>query len=284
MQHAIHIAFLTMDGGHNTALHQAVHAIKTEYNVEIQLSLHSTSHLRDPHEWERLEHDLQRADFIFGGMLFGEEYVRPLERILDRLDETNPEVPKLFITSNPALIYRTKIGKLSLAQANDDEEQGVFKRWMQKLRPKKKGRAEGNRQTSFIRNLTRLMKYIPGMMRDLHTFIAAHDFWLHSSPENLSRFLCLLIDRYVPGYHGQLPVKEALQYPDLAIYHPDAPQSFDNIADYRAWRKSEGLPIANGSAGAFNGSVGLLTMRAVILSGNTDHLDALIRDIESQGI
>ncbi|MEL6524619.1 MAG: magnesium chelatase subunit H, partial [Chloroflexota bacterium] len=284
MQHAIHIAFLTMDGGHNTALHQAVRTIKDEYNVEIQLSLHSTSHLRDPHEWERLEHDLQRADFIFGGMLFGEEYVRPLERILDRLDETNPEVPKLFITSNPALIYRTKIGKLSLAQANDDEEQGVFKRWMQKLRPKKKGRAEGNRQTSFIRNLTRLMKYIPGMMRDLHTFIAAHDFWLHSSPENLSRFLCLLIDRYVPGYHGQLPVKEALQYPDLAIYHPDAPQSFDTIADYRAWRKSEGLPIANGKAGAFNGSVGLLTMRAVILSGNTDHLDALIRDIESQGI
>ncbi len=276
----LRFVYMTMDGGHNAALREAARNMQRDYNITMHLSLFSVNTMRTDDDWQRVDHAVREADFIFGCMIFGEEYVRPLEKIL-----ATATAPVLFITSNPALIYHTRIGKLDMAPPEEDEEPGLIKRWMQKLRPKKKGdgKGEGHRQTALIKNLTRFMKYIPGMMRDLHTFISAHDYWLHSSPENLQRMMCLHIDRYL-DCNVKVPTDDPLKYPDLAIYHPDAPQAFENETDYRAWRKQRGTPIANGKPGSWKGSVGLLTQRAIILSGNTDHLDALIRDIEAQGI
>jgi magnesium chelatase subunit H len=275
----IHFTYITMDGGHNAALRQAAQGLKRSHDITMHLALHSAPHLQTPEDWQRLESDVQKADFIFICMIFGEEHVRPLERILDSVS-----TPMCIITSNPALIYRTRLGKLSLKPSPEGEEQGLLKRWMQRLRPKRSGKSEGHRQTNFIKNLTKYMKYLPGMMRDLHTFIAMHDYWIHSSPENLQRQMCLLIERYVPGYKGKLPVLDAIEYPELAIYHPDAPAPFPDAASYKQWREGRGLPLANGTQGAWRGTAGLLTQRAIILSGNTQHLDALIRDIEAQGI
>ncbi|MGJ3239688.1 MAG: magnesium chelatase subunit H [Anaerolineae bacterium] len=279
MRTDIRFVYLTMDGGHDSAVHEAAHLLGNEHPINLQVSMYSTAKLRDEAAWQRLERDMREADFIFGCMIFGEEYVRPLERILEKIDK-----PMLFITSNPALIYRTKIGKLSLAQPEEDEEPGLIKRWMQRLRPRKKGKDEGHRQTAFVKNLTKFMKYLPGMMRDLHTFIASHEYWLHSSPDNLKRMMLMFIARYVPHYTGKIKVEDAHAFPDMAIYHPDAPEMFADEGSYRAWRKTQGKALANGSAGAWSGAVGLLTQRAIILSGNTDHLDNLIRDIEAQGI
>ncbi|PJF24794.1 MAG: magnesium chelatase subunit H, partial [Phototrophicales bacterium] len=247
----LHFVYVTMDGGHNSALREAAGYLKRDYDINMHLALYSMPHLRDESDWARLERDIHAADFIYGCMIFGEEHVRPMERILDSV-----QTPTCFITSNPALIYRTRLGKLSLKPAPEGEEQGMFKRWMQRLRPKKSGKAEGHRQTQFIKNLTKYMKYMPGMMRDLHTFIAMHDYWIHSSPENLKRQMLLLIERYVPGYKGRLPVLDAIEYPDLALYHPDAPEIFSDIDRYRQWRSQRGMPLSNGKPGAFVGSVG----------------------------
>ncbi|MCB0006880.1 MAG: magnesium chelatase subunit H, partial [Anaerolineales bacterium] len=276
--------YITMDGLHNTALREAAALLADRHGVQLQLSLHQTSAIRSPEDWTRLEEDIQKADFIFGCMIFGEEHVRRLEALLAAV-----ATPTCIITSNPALIYATRLGKLSLKQPKEDE-QGFASRLMQKLRPKKNGRSEGHRQTALLKNLTKLMKYVPGKVRDLHTFISMHDYWLHSSPENLLRMMVLLLDRYVPDFGGQFPVLEPISYPDTAIYHPDAPAPFPDIASYQRWRREQGRPVAgrqptspNGN-GAWHGSVGLLTMRAIILTGNTAHIDAIIHSIEAQGI
>ncbi|MCB8948571.1 MAG: magnesium chelatase subunit H [Ardenticatenaceae bacterium] len=281
---ALHFVYITMDGLHNAALREAATMLHQEHGVQMNLHLYQTSAMRSPDDWARLERDVQQADFIFGCMIFGEEHVRPLQTLLQSV-----ETPTCMITSNPALIYCTRLGKFVLSQPKD-EEPGLISRWMQKLRPKKNGRSEGHRQTALLKNLTKLMKYVPGKVRDLHTFIAMHDYWLHSSPENLMRMMVLLIDRYVPDFAGQLPVLDAIAYPDAAIYHPDAPEPFPDIASYQKWRKEQGMPVAghfvgapNGN-GAWKGAVGVLTMRAIILTGNTAHIDTIIRKIESQGI
>ncbi|MEO1164135.1 MAG: magnesium chelatase subunit H [Chloroflexota bacterium] len=279
MRTNIRFVYLTMDGGHDAAVQEAAKIVGEQYPINLHISQYSLAKMRDDNIWQRLEKDMQEADFIFGCMIFSEEFVRPMEAILDQLDK-----PMLFITSNPAMIYRTKIGKLSLKPPDEDEEPSLIKKWMQRLRPRKKGKDEGQRQTALVKNFTKFMKYLPGMMRDLHTFIASHDYWLHSSPDNLARMMLMFIDRYVDSYTGKIKVEDAVHFADMAIYHPDAPQMFDNEESYRAWRKKAGKPIANGTAGAWDGSVGLLTQRAIILSGNTEHLDNLIYDIEAQGI
>ncbi|MCU0512745.1 MAG: magnesium chelatase subunit H [Anaerolineae bacterium] len=273
--------YLTMDGGHNAALREAARLLEKEHGVKMHLALHSAAHLQDAAAWQRLEKDVAAADFIFICMIFGEEFVRPLERILDT---AAPGKPLCAITSNPAIIYRTRLGKLNLKPAENSADQGMFQRWMQRLRPRKKGNDEGHRQTNLIKNLMKLMKYLPGVMRDLHTFVASHDYWIHSTPENLKRMMCLLLERYVPGFKGKLPVQDAIEYPDLAIYHPDAPAPFQTAAEYRRWREQTGRPVDNGRPGVWQGAAGLLTQRAIILSGNTGHLDHLIRDLEAQGI
>lgn len=281
----VRFVYITMDGLHNSALREAARQLHAHHGINMHLSLYETASIRHASDWERLEADIARADFVFGCMIFGEEHVRPLQKLLEQYQ---PQT--CFITSNPALIYCTRLDKFVMAQPKPEEEQGFVARWMQKLRPKKNGKDEGHRQTALLKNLTRMMKYIPGKMRGLHTFISMHDYWLHSTPENLERMMCLLIDRYVPGYEDKLPVEDPVTYPDTALYHPDAPQPFPDLNSYQQWRRQQGLPVAGSFAGAPNGNgawhgaVGLLTMRAILLTGNTAHIDTMIRKIEAQGV
>ncbi len=263
---------LTMDGVNDTALREAARRVHREHGIEIQLSFYHSATMRGEGIWERLAADAAQADFIFGGMLFKEDLVRPLESILKDLD-----TPTCIITSNPSLIRCTRLGKFVLARQTTSEEPSLFKKLLSKFQPKK-GSSEAKRQLALLRNMGKILRLIPGKARDLHTFIVVHDFWLQSSPENLYRMLCLLIERYVPGYAGTLPVADPIQYPPEGIYHPDAPQHFSTLADYHAWRRKTRLP--DGS----RGSVGLLALRTALLCGNTGPVDALIRAIEARGI
>ncbi|NDJ60446.1 MAG: DUF3479 domain-containing protein, partial [Chloroflexi bacterium] len=275
----LRFVYITMDGGHNAAVREAARLLYEAHGVALHPSFYSVTQLCGGDLWDRFEADVQRADFVFGCMIFGEETVRPMQRILQAAS-----APVCIITSNPALIYCTRIGGLELKPPDENEEPGLLKKWMQRLRPKKgDGKSEAYRQTALVKNLTKLMKYVPGKMRDLHTFIAMHNYWLHSSPENLKRMMALLIQRYVPRCEVDLPTQDALEYPDAAIYHPDADAPFPDAASYRRWRAERGTPV-DGADRAWHGSAGLLTQRAIILSENTPHLDALIRATEAQGI
>jgi magnesium chelatase subunit H len=279
--HDPRFVFLTMAGSQNAALLEAARMLEQKHGIRLHLSLHSLSNLRSDGDWHLLQQDITRADFIFGGMIFGEEFVRPIEQMLDQVS-----APICMITSNPNLIYCTRLGKLVLRQHEEKSEPGPLKQWMQRLRPRKNGKEESHRQTALSKNLTKFMKFVPGKMRDLHSFIAAHNFWMHSSPENLERMLCLFLERYVPGFEGRVPVQEPIEYPDSALYHPDAPAPFPDLESYQRWRKQQGMPVAtrSGDSSAWQGAVGLMTMRAFVLSRNNTHLDALIRSLEAQGL
>ncbi|HMQ30038.1 MAG TPA: magnesium chelatase subunit H [Chloroflexaceae bacterium] len=264
------IIFLTIDGNHAAALREAAVRLRAEHGVAASIACYDAAALRDEAGWRRLERDLDGAAFVFGARLFGEEYVRPLEALL-----AAARCPILVITSNPALIRQTRVGKFSLA-AKDEERGGLLRQWAKKLRPQG-GAGEARRQLAVLRNLGKVLKLIPGKARDLYTYIVSHQYWTNSSPENLYRLLCLLIEAYVPGHKGKLPVLDPVSYPEQALFHPDAPTPFATLDEYQRWRK--------GAKARFpNGSVGLLALRTVALSGNTAHLDALVRALEARGL
>ncbi len=265
--------FLTMDGNHGAALREAASQIQQEYGFTFNLSIYNATDLHGEEALKGLQRDIDRADFIFGAMLFGEDLVRPLQAILETTDK-----PICIITSNPALIRCTRIGKFLLAKGDEDEKPGLIKRWLNKLRPKS-GKGEGKRQLSMLKNMGKIMKFIPGKVRDVHTYMSVHEYWMHASPENLRRMMCMLIDRYT-DYNGNITVDDPINYPNAAIYHPDAPQPFPDLDSYLEWRSQQNLPTGRNAAG----TVGLLSLRTVILSGNTQHMDALIRSLEAQNI
>ncbi|MEM8531954.1 MAG: magnesium chelatase subunit H [Chloroflexota bacterium] len=267
--------FITMDGNHAAALREAASLLYHDQGVDLSLGFYNACTLRDEDDWQRLSNDIKNANFVFGSMLFGEEYVRPLEQ---RLAEA--KCATCIITSNPALIYCTRLGKFVLQKKDSEESKSLLSRWAHKFRPKK-GERETQRQMAMLRNIGKVLKHIPGKARDLHTYIAVHQYWMHSSPENLRRMLCLLIERYVPGYKGRLPIQDPIEYPDVALFHPAAPAPFADLASYQKWQRQHSPKKQRRNT---NGSVGLLSLRTVALSGNMAHLDELTKALERRGL
>ncbi|MCG8346420.1 MAG: magnesium chelatase subunit H [Chloroflexales bacterium] len=290
----MHFIVMALETSTGVALQEAAVMIRRDHGIELNINFYNAPSLKRDEDWQRLEQDLLRADFVLGSMLFGEEYVRPLERLLAKTS-----APVCMIMSNPVLIRSTRIGKFVLKQ-RDDESAGKggspLQRLMRAFRPKH-GHGEAQRQMALVRGMSKMLKYLPGKARDLHSYIAIHQYWTHSSPENLRRMLCMLIERYVPGYKGRLPIEDPLVYPDAALFHPDAAAPFESLEAYQKWRaernkaakrhktKFSKRPDAQEDrAVTTSGTVGLLTLRALALSGKIDHLAQLTRALETRGL
>jgi magnesium chelatase subunit H len=269
----MHFVFLTMEATNNSTLKAAAGELNRKFHVGLEVSVFSLGLHNSKKLWETLEERLPVADFLFGSMLFSEEIVRPLEKLLDPLT-----CPVCIITSNPTLVTQTRVGKFSLRKQKKEEptQKSIFKQWASKLMPKQ-SHGESQRQLAMVRSVSKLMKHIPGKARDIHTYIAAHQFWLNGSQENMERFLSLLIERYIPDWKGKLPQEDPLFYPDAAICHPDAPEPFLSTPQFLEWqRKNRPTPD--------KGAVIILAMRSTVLSKNMEHLNALVRSLESKGI
>ncbi len=269
----MHFVFLTMEATNNSTLRAAAGELNKKFQVGLEVSVFSLGLHNSKKLWETLEKTLPKADFVFGSMLFSEEIVRPLEKLLDTLS-----CPVCIITSNPVLVTQTRVGKFSLRKPQKEElkEKSIFKQWASRLMPKQ-SHGESQRQLALVRSVSKLMKHLPGKARDIHTFVAAHQFWLNGSQENIERFLSLLIERYSPGWKGKLPQDDPLFYPDAALCHPDAPEPFFSAQQFLQWQKKN-KPKLN------QGPVIILAMRSTVLSKNMEHLNALVRSLESNGI
>ena len=179
--------FLSTQDNYITGLRAAAAAIKREHGVELTVGVYLAADLADPARRERIATEIAAADFVVGAMLFGEAYIRPLEVMLRRAT-----CPVAILMSNPSLTKLTRIGKFNLGgKSEGDESQGGL---MQSLKPKH-GHGELSRQLALVKNLTKILKFLPGRFRDLHSFIVLHLFWVHNSPENLQRMLCMLAER-----------------------------------------------------------------------------------------
>jgi magnesium chelatase subunit H len=269
----MHFVFLTMEATNNSVLKAAAGELNRKFGTELKISVFSLGLNNSRKLWETLEETLPEADFVFGSMLFSEDIVRPLQKLLEPL-----RCPVCMITSNPSLVNLTHLGKFSLRKPAKEEPKssGIFKQWTAKLKPRHSAQ-ENQRQLSLVRNVSKLMKHLPGRARDMYVFIAAHQFWLNGSQDNLERFLCLLVDRYIPEWKGRLPQEDPVFYPDTAICHPDAPEPFLSAGRYLDWHKKN-KPAIKGNP------VVILALRSTVLSRNTAHLDSLLRSLESAGI
>jgi magnesium chelatase subunit H len=270
----MHFVFLTMEATNNSVLKAAAGELDRKYGTGLKVSVFSLGLHNGRKIWDTLEKTLPEADFVFGSMLFSEDIVRPLRKLLEPL-----HCPICLITSNPALVSQTRLGRFSLHKPEKEKTKGagIFRQWAAKLKPGQ-NHGESQRQLALVRNAGRIMKHLPGKARDIYVFIAAHQFWLNGSQDNLERFLCLLVERYMPGWKGKLPLEDPVFYPDSAICHPDATEPFLSAGRYLEWQKKK-KPESEGKT-----LVALLAMRSTVLSRNTAHLDALVRSLESEGL
>ena len=213
--------------------------------------------------------DIARADIVIASMLFLEDHIKAvLPALAARRDHCQAMVCML---SAGEVMKLTRIGRFDMGA----EATGIMG-LLKKLRgAKKEGGSSGQKQMKMLRELPKLLRFIPGTAQDVRAYFLALQYWLAGSRANLANMVRLLVNRYAAGPHkalaGTLKVAPPEHYPDVGLYHPRL--------SGRVTEKLDQLP-----QGGRGGTVGLLIMRSYVLAGNAAHYDGVIAALEARGL
>ena len=263
------VTIVTLDSHMASAVERAAAALRTEM-PGLKLSLHSVAEWgSDAAAAERCRRDIERADIVIANMIFLDEHIRAVRPWLEaRREECDCMVGCL---SAAEIVRTTKLGAFSMSGAPGGAV-GLIKRLRGAHKP---GAAGGRQQMKLLRQIPRILRFIPGKAQDIRAYFLTLQYMLAGSDENIVNLVRHLVSRYASGPRAalrkQVHAAAPREYPETGLYHPDLPGRV--TADVGA------LP-RRGAAG----TVGLLIMRSYVLAGNTAHYDGVIRALEARGL
>jgi magnesium chelatase subunit H len=265
------VVIVTMDSHLASAMLASRAALRADI-PGLELAVHAADEWGgDPAALQHCLDDIARGDIVIAAMLFLEDHVRAVLPALQARREACDAM--VCLLSAGEITRLTRIGRLDMS-AKAGGLMGLLKR----LRGNKtaKGNASsGAGQMKMLRELPKLLRFIPGTAQDLRIYFLALQYWLAGSRENLAALVRMLVNRYAAGPRkalaGTLKVAAPVHYPELGTYHPRQPGTIREGADK--------LPVIGR-----NGTVGLLVMRSYLLAGNAAHYDAVIDALEAQGL
>ncbi|MFZ4405766.1 MAG: magnesium chelatase subunit H [Paracraurococcus sp.] len=265
----VRVAIVTMDSHFGSAVTDARQQLRRSL-PGLELSLHAADEFAaDPVALAACIEDIGRADIIIAGMLFLEDHIRLVQPALAaRRDNCDALVCAL---SAPEVMRLTRLGKFSMA----GEAKGIVG-LLKRLRGKPKGAAaSGKGQMKMLRELPKLLKFIPGTAQDVRAYFLTLSYWLAGSSDNLANMVALLVNRYATGQRralaGTLKVAPPIEYPDCGLYHPRAKG--------RVTEDLAALPRPG-----TKGTVGVLLLRSYVLANNARHYDGMIAALEARGL
>ena len=269
----VRVAIVTMDSHLAGAAMRARAALRPEI-PGLELALHAADEwCGDAAALAACHADIARADIVVATMLFLEDHIRAVLPALAARRESCDAM--LCIMSAGEVMRLTRLGRFSMA----GEARGPLA-LLRRLRGgggRPGGQSSsGQGQMRMLRELPRLLRFIPGTAQDLRAYFLALQYWLAGSEENLAGLVRMLANRYAAGPRaglaGTLRVAPPVRYPDVGLYHPRARG--------RVVESVEELPRTGGEAG----TVGLLLMRSYLLAGNAAHYDGAIAALEARGL
>jgi magnesium chelatase subunit H len=223
----------------------------------------------DPALLAACREDIARADIVIAAMLFLEDHIQAvLPALQARRDACDAMVGLL---SAGEVMKLTRLGRFDMGA-----EAGGIVGLLKRLRGAKKGQpSSGKGQMKVLRELPKLLRFIPGTAQDVRAYFLALQYWLAGSRVNLANMVRLLVNRYAAGPRrslaGTMKVAAPEEYPEVGLYHPRM--------QGRIGERADRLP-AEGT----RGTVGLLIMRSYVLAGNAAHYDGVIATLESRGL
>lgn len=266
---SIRVTIVTMDSHLAGAMLHARSDLRREL-PGLELTVHAADEWSsDPAALAACHADIAQADIVVAAMLFLEEHIKAVYPALAaRRDHCDAMVCML---SAGEVMKLTRVGRFDMS-AETTGLMGLLK----KLRGTKKGGSSSGRgQMRMLRELPRLLRFIPGTAQDVRAYFLALQYWLAGSRGNLANMVRLLVNRYAGGPRktlvGTLKVGAPEHYPETGLYHPRAVS--------RVTERMDDLPAAGR-----HGTVGLLIMRSYVLAGNAAHYDGVIAALEKRGL
>ncbi len=235
----------------------------------LQVSVHAAAEWGEtPGALDAARAAIAGADMVLANLLFLEEHIAP---VMDDLRAARDRVDAMVgVIADAQIVRLTRLGKLDMTAPPS----GMGK-LMKRLRGSSKPSTEdGAKKMKMLRRLPRILRLIPGKAQDLRAWFLVMQYWLGGSDENIEAMVRFLLGRYAVsrpewrGVTGAAPI----DYPDVGLYHPDLP---GRITTDAAALPAPAQPV---------GTVGLLMMRSYVLSSDTAHYDAVIRQLEARGL
>jgi magnesium chelatase subunit H len=266
----LRLAIVTMDGHLAGAVANAEARLRRDWpNVSIEL--HSADQFAgDKTALAECHKAIAQADIVVAAMLFLEEHTKLVAK---ELEARRGRCDAMFCAlSAGEIVKQTRLGRLDMAN-----EPGGVLGLLKRLKPKREGKAKisaGKQQMALLRNLPKILKFIPGTAQDLRAYFLAMQYWLSGSAENIEGMARLLIGNYATGARSGLRAKAPpppIEYPETGVYHP------------RAEPRITTDPGAIPNCKYAKGTIGILLLRSYLLAGDTAHYDGVISAIEAEG-
>ncbi|MDP2412175.1 MAG: magnesium chelatase subunit H [Pseudolabrys sp.] len=272
----IRVVIVTMDSHLAGAAARAEETLRKEL-PGLELKVHGADKWgTDDVALARCKADIAGGDIVIGTMLFLDDHIRAVRpALLARREQCDAMVCCL---SAGEIVKLTRAGKFNMA----GESSGIVS-LLKRLRGSsgKSTQSSGQGQMKMLRQLPRMLRFIPGTAQDVRAYFLTLQYWLGCSDGNIANMVRLLVERYADGprrgLRSTVKSKPPIDYPDVGVYHP---RLKERIVD-----QAERLPgpVLKGGV-AESGTVGVLIMRSYLLAGNSKHYDGVIAAFEARGL
>ncbi len=265
----VRVAVVTMDSHGTAAMMRAAERARADI-PGLVVTLHTADSWDIPTELAACHDAIAQADIVVAAMLFLDAHITAvLPALRARRDQCDAMIA--FMAAGD-ITKLTRIGRFDMGR----ESTGLLA-LLKRLRGARNGQgaSNGERQMAMLRQLPKLLRFIPGSAQDVRAYFLAMQYWLAGSEENLADLLRLLVGRFAQGQRKPATTPRLApprSYPDVGLYHP-------RLAG-RIGEDAGRLPAPDNAAGR----VGLLLMRSYVLAGNTAHYDGVIAALEERGL
>ncbi|EED35208.1 magnesium chelatase, H subunit [Luminiphilus syltensis NOR5-1B] len=269
----MHVAIITLDNHVRSACDSARNQLGKRL-PGLELSIHAASDWEaDPDSLKSCHADIAAADIVVATMLFMEPHI---DAVIDQLRARRDHCDAMICCMSAAEVMKlTRMGRFSM----DREATGpiaLLKRLRGSSDQSKKSTSA--QQLSVLRQLPKILRFIPGTAQDVRAYFLTLQYWLSGSSENIQGLVEFLVSRYAADERAELRevCKPAapVEYPENGVYHPGLKK---HISDDLRELKTVTRPGPKGT-------VGLLIMRSYALSGDAKHYDAVIEALEEKGL
>ena len=279
----IKVVYVVLEPQYQSSLSAAVRSInQNNPNVAIEISGYLLEELRSPENYESFQQDVAAANIFIASLIFIEELaekvVEAVQPHRDRLDAA------VVFPSMPQVMRLNKLGSFSMAQLG--QSKSAIAQFMKKRKEKSGGGSFQDAMLKLLRTLPKVLKYLPmDKAQDARNFMLSFQYWLGGSSENLENFLLMLADKYanveIDG-HSSLQYRDPVTYPDIGIWHPLAPQMFEDVKEYLNWHQSR-QDIDDDLKDPLAPCIGLVLQRTHLVTGDDAHYVAMVQELEYLG-
>ena len=281
-QSVMKAVYVVLEPQYQSALTQAAISLNAQDGpIGIELCGYLIEELRDELNYADFQKDIAETDVFIGSLIFIEDLA---QKVVDAVSPHRDRLKAAVVfPSMPEVMRLNKLGSFSMAQLG--QSKSAIAGFMKK-RKEAGGAGFQDAMLKLLNTLPTVLKYLPvEKAQDARSFMLSFQYWLGGTPDNLRNFLLMLADKYVfPAAEGdnrpELVVEDPEVFPDLGIWHPLAPQMFEDLKEYLNWTASRSDLNDKSRKGPV---VGLVLQRSHIVTGDDAHYVATIQELEFRG-